>query len=156
MKNNIVDTITENVMRRITEARYSDIESGDGNLVKFKGRKPKTLRARMNQIYRLVHKYRIDSRKYHDENWKALRDYNEVIESLGGELSYWCEDGGYTDRDPQDGMPRSKVYNMTITYDDGMVIGGYIKMMAAGTVEDPFSSYDTCIVMWPKSNTSLE
>jgi hypothetical protein len=41
-------------------------------------------------------------------------------------------------------------------YDDGMNIGGYIKFMAAGTMDDPFSSYDTCIILWPKNNRVLE
>ena len=41
-------------------------------------------------------------------------------------------------------------------FEDGMNIDGYIKCMAAGTVEDPFSRYDTCIVLWPKSNRMIE
>jgi hypothetical protein len=28
--------------------------------------------------------------------------------------------------------------------------------MAAGTMRDPFSKYDTCIVLWPKNNRVLE
>ena len=109
----------------------------------------------MNRIYKIVHEYRIDGRKYTDDHWGALEDYDAVISSLGGELSYWCENGGYGDYDKFDNMPRSKTYEIEITYDDGMAIRGYIKMMAAGTVEDPFSSYDTCIVMWPKTNRKL-
>ena len=41
-------------------------------------------------------------------------------------------------------------------FEDGMNIDGYIKCMAAGTVQDPFSAYDTCIVLWPKSNRVFE
>ena len=37
-----------------------------------------------------------------------------------------------------------------------MAIDGYIKCMAAGTVNDPFASYDTCMVLWPKQNNVLE
>lgn len=144
----LVENITDRVMSLITETLSDDIEAG--NIRKLLGRRPKTIRARMNQIYKLVHEYRIDSRKYHDDSWKALRDYQTVIESLADEFTYWCDDGGYQDRDKEDGMPRSKVYNIEIRYDDGMVISGYIKMMAAGSVEDPFDAYDTCIVMWPK------
>lgn len=84
-----------------------------------------------------------------------MRDYDKVISSLGCEFSYWCENGGYTDRDPNDGMPRSKEYKVMITFDDGMVIGGYIKLMACGTVEDPFSAYDTCIILWPRKQSEL-
>ena len=27
--------------------------------------------------------------------------------------------------------------------------------MACGTVEDPFSAYDTCIILWPRDKTEL-
>ena len=64
-------------------------------------------------------------------------------------------DGGYCDY-AEDGMPRSKQYAVKIMYDDGMNIGGYIKFMAAGRVDDPFSSYDTCMILWPKNNRALE
>lgn len=148
MKKGIVENVTDRIMRRLNETLSDDMSNG--NIRNRLGRKPKTIKARINQIYKIVHEYRIDSRKYHDDHWAALDDYNSVISSLGGELSYWCTNGGYTDRDPQDGMPRSKVYDITITYDDGMVIAGYIKMMAAGSMEDPFDAYDTCIILWPK------
>ena len=65
-------------------------------------------------------------------------------------------DGGYCDYDEYDHMPRSKQYAIKIMFEDGMSIDGYIKCMAAGTMEDPFSRYDTCIVLWPKSNRTLE
>ena len=109
----------------------------------------------MNQIYRRVHDYRIDSRLYHDDSWQALRDYDAVISSLGGELSYWCENGGYTDFDETTGIKMSKVYEIEITYDDGMSIRGYIKMMAAGSMDDPFSAYDTCIEKKKKNSKGL-
>jgi hypothetical protein len=65
-------------------------------------------------------------------------------------------DGGYCDYDKYDGMPRSKQYAIKIMFEDGMNIDGYIKCMAAGTVENPFARYDTCIVLWPKNNRVLE
>lgn len=40
--------------------------------------------------------------------------------------------------------------------DDGMSVDGYIKCMAAGSMQDPFDAYDTCMVLWPKSNRILE
>jgi hypothetical protein len=67
-----------------------------------------------------------------------------------------ASDGGYTDYDEYDHMPRSKQYAIKITFDDSMEIGGYIKCMAAGRVDDPFSAYDTCMILWPKSNRVLE
>lgn len=133
---------------------------------KFMGRRPKTMKARINQIYRIVKKYGIDSKVYHDENWQAISDYYRAISSLGCEVEMKpCghienidsmeSDGGYCDY-AEDGMPRSKQYAVKIMFEDGMNIDGYIKCMAAGRVDDPFSAYDTCIVLWPKSNRVLE
>jgi hypothetical protein len=134
---------------------------------KFMGRKPKSIKARINQVYRIVKKYGIDSKVYHDENWQAISDYYRAITSLGCEVEMKpCghlenadsieSDGGYCDYDQYDGMPRSKQYAIKIMFEDGMNIDGYIKCMAAGTMADPFSAYDTCIVLWPKSNRVLE
>ena len=132
---------------------------------KFMGRRPKTMKARINQIYRIVKKYGIDSKLYNDENWQAISDYYRAISSLGceiemkpcGDISHidsMESDGGYCDYG-EDGMPRSKQYAVKIMFEDGMNIDGYIKCMAAGTVSDPFSKYDTCIVLWPKTNRTL-
>lgn len=133
---------------------------------KFMGRRPKTIKARINQIYRIVKKYGIDSKLYSDENWQAIDDYYRAISSLGCEVEMKpCghisnidsmeSDGGYCDYG-DDGMPLSKQYAIKIMFEDGMNIDGYIKCMAAGTVSDPFSKYDTCIVLWPKNNRVLE
>ena len=152
-------TMKEDLRRRI---RNSINESRPKNLAnvsdveKFKGRRPKSIKARINKIYRIIKKYGIDSRTYSDDHWQALSDYKRAITSLGCEFNCWCEDGGYTDRDPSDGMPRAKEYKVMITFDDGMVIGGYIKMMASGTVKDPFSSYDSCIVLWSKEQSKIK
>ena len=152
--------------RMVNEAMPKSPSSVDGEFDKFIGRRPKTIKSRINQIYKLVKKYGIDSRKYHDEAWQAIDDYHNVISSLGCDVELKpCadlvhadsiySDGGYCDYDEYDHMPRSKQYAIKITFDDGMVISGYIKCMAAGTVKDPFSSYDTCIVLWPKSSNVL-
>lgn len=163
-------TLKEDLKRRlrneINESRPKNLSNSD-DVEKFIGRKPKSIKARINKIYRIVKKYGIDSRKYHDEHWQAIEDYYRAITSLGCEVEMKpCasmnhadsleSDGGYCDYDPYDHMPRSKQYAIKIIFDDGMVINGYIKCMAAGTVSDPFSSYDTCIVLWPRQNNVLE
>ena len=153
---------------RINESRPKNLANIE-DVEKFMGRRPKTIKARINQIYRIVKRYGIDSKFYHDDHWQAKDDYYRAITSLGcdfemrpcgnsNNLDNWDDitsDGGYCDY-AEDGMPRSKQYSVKIMYDDGMNIGGYIKFMAAGTVEDPFASYDTCMVLWPKSNKVLE
>lgn len=151
---------------KINESRPKNL-SNTVDVEKFIGRRPKSIKARINQIYRIVKKYGIDSRKYSDEHWQAIEDYYRAITSLGCEVEMKpCasmnhadsleSDGGYCDYDPYDHMPRSKQYAIKIMFDDGMAISGYIKCMAAGTVSDPFSSYDTCMVLWPKQNNVLE
>ena len=153
---------------RINESRPKNLANIE-DVEKFMGRRPKTIKARINQIYRIVKRYGIDSKLYHDDHWQAKDDYYRAITSLGCDFEMRpcgnsnnvdnrdgiTSDGGYCDY-AEDGMPRSKQYAVKIMYDDGMNIGGYIKFMAAGTVEDPFASYDTCMVLWPKSNKVLE
>ena len=162
-------TLKEELKKRfrdkINESRPKNL-ANTVDVDKFMGRRPKTVKARINQIYRIVKKYGIDSRKYHDEAWQAIDDYYRAITSLGCEVELKpCghlnnadsmeSDGGYCDY-AEDGMPRSKQYSIKIMFEDGMAIDGYIKCMAAGTVSDPFASYDTCMVLWPKQNNVLE
>lgn len=163
-------TLKEELKKRlrdkINESRPKNL-SNTAEVEKFMGRRPKSIKARINQIYRIVKKYGIDSRKYSDEHWQAIEDYYRAITSLGCEVELKpCghlnnadsieSDGGYCDYDPYDHMPRSKQYAIKIMFEDGMAIDGYIKCMAAGTVSDPFASYDTCMVLWPKQNNVLE
>lgn len=158
LKNRLRDKINESMPKNL--ANHDEVD-------KFMGRKPKSIKARINQVYRIVKKYGIDSKVYHDENWQAISDYYRAITSLGCEVEMKpCghlenadsieSDGGYCDYDPYDHMPRSKQYAIKIMFEDGMNIDGYIKCMAAGTVEHPFAGYDTCIVLWPKNNRVLE
>ena len=159
------EELKERLRGKINESMPKNLANHD-EVDKFMGRKPKSIKARINQVYRIVKKYGIDSKVYHDENWQAISDYYRAISSLGCEVEMKpCghienidsieSDGGYCNY-AEDGMPRSKQYAVKIMFEDGMNIDGYIKCMAAGTVQNPFSSYDTCIVLWPKSNRMLE
>lgn len=159
------EELKERLKAKINESMPKSLDRHD-EVDKFMGRKPKSIKARINQIYRIVKKYGIDSKVYHDENWQAISEYYRAISSLGCEVEMkpcghisnidsMQSDGGYCDY-AEDGMPRSKQYAIKIMFEDGMNIDGYIKCMAAGTVEDPFSRYDTCIVLWPKSNRMIE
>lgn len=112
----------------------------------------RTVRYKIDRIYKALQKSGIGNKVYRDCYWQAKDDYNKVITSLGGDFNYWCENGGYTDYDKNDNMPRSKEYKVRISFEDGDVIGGYMKFMAAGSVEDPFDRYDTCMVLWPERN----
>ena len=153
IKNAMKEEMKRRIKANLREAMYKNVNNHD-TVDKFMGRRPVSAKSRINQIYRIVKKYGLDGRKYTDENWQAVDDYKRVIESLGCQMEIWVENGGYTDY-ADDGMPRSKEYKCQIRYDDGMVLDGYMKMMAAGTIADPFSSYDTMIMLWPKSKREL-
>lgn len=151
-------TVKEDFKRKfvndLKESMYKNIDKHD-SVDKFSGRRPKSAQARINQIYRLLKRYGLQSKMYSDDHWQAIDDYRKAISSFGCEVVFWAENGGYTDYDPSDNMPRSKEYKCRITFEDGMVIEGYAKMMAAGTVEDPFSRYDTALILWPKAKRGL-
>lgn len=162
------EELKRRLIGRINESMPKNpMRVSDGGFDKFVGRRPKSVKARINQIYKIVKKYGIDSRKYNDDHWQAIEDYHRAISSLGCDIEMKpCadvrhfdslqSDGGYTDYDPNDNMPRSKQWAIRITFEDGMSVDGYIKCMAAGTVEDPLSSYDTCIILWPKTSNMRE
>ena len=99
----------------------------------------------IDNIYRAIRSSGIGNKVYHDDYWSAKDDYDSIITRLGGEFDYRCKNGGYTDYDKDDHMPRSKKYDVRITFDDGSDIRGYMKFMASGSVDDPFSAYDTMI-----------
>jgi len=151
---------------KINESRPKNL-SNTADVEKFIGRRPKSIKARINQIYRIVKKYGIDSRTYDDEHWQAIEDYYRAITSLGYEVELkpcghienadsMGSDGGYCDYG-EDGMPHSKQYAIKIiSMEDGMKIDGYIKCMGKGTTDDIFSLYDTCMILWPKQNNVLE
>lgn len=160
------EELKERLRSKINEAMYKRID----NPSKKSRSNVTTLKTRINHIYDAVKEHGLDSRLYHDEAWQAIDFYHKVItDKFGGEVEVNTKpcadlshadsiesDGGYCDYDPYDHMPRSKQYAIEINFLDGMKVSGYIKCMAAGTVQDPFSSYDTCIVLWPKNNRVLE
>lgn len=152
------------IRKVISEAMYHKFPDDEKAIKKLIGRKPKSLRARQDQVYKLCNEYYgLDKKTYDDNGWAAIGKYKSAIESLGCDVTiYPCanldkptwdiqSDGGYCDYDPNDHMPRSKQYKLEISYPDGMVIEGYIKCMAAGSMDDPFDRYDTCMVLWGKA-----
>ena len=145
---------SQKVQKLIKEAMYKKLPGDGEEFPKFMGRRPKSIKARIDRIHKRCNEYGLSSQKFHDDAWAAVGFYKRAIESLGYEVEIWVENGGYRDYDPQDHMPRSKQYEIRITADDGMVIEGYIKCMAAGSVRDPFDAYDTMISLWPKPKRS--
>lgn len=108
------------------------------------------IKAAINKIYNVVNKYGLNSKLYHDDYWQAIDDYRNAIESLGYDVDIWCENGGYGDYHETTHMPTSKTYKVRIDCGLPRKIEGYIKMCAAGSMEDHFSAYDTLMVVYPQ------
>jgi hypothetical protein len=141
------ESMKERIRNRINESRPKNIANVD-QVMKLKGRRPKSIKARINQIYTLIKTYGIDNKRYQGEDWsEALNSYAKVIESLGGQCEFKCNGDGYTDYDNYDNMPRTKEYQVIITFEDGMEITGVLKCMACGTLSNPFKEYDTVLLL---------
>lgn len=105
-----------------------------------------------NLIYSKTTK--LTSSKYHDDSWQGVsmikKAINDIIKENGG--GYQCfitvHDGGY--HTSSDGMSKWKEYWVDIFSNnaDHPVICGTLNCHAAGTVEDPFKSYDMSLVIW--------
>lgn len=99
-----------------------------------------------NRIYTKIGKLGLNSHKFHDEYWQGVRAVIEAIGTIDGvtDVSYGVKDGGY--RKNNDGT-QWKEYLVTIETIQGTV-EGILNAHAAGTVQDPFSSYDVNLVLW--------
>ena len=105
-----------------------------------------------NLIYEGTSK--LTSRLYHDDSWDGVSmvrmEIDYIINQNGG--GYYSvisvHNGGYCTS--KDGMSKWKEYWIDIYSNDSdhPVIQGTLNCHAAGTVEDPFKSYDMSLVIW--------
>lgn len=113
----------------------------------------------LKAIYNAVQKSGVTAHMYHDQSWegvKAVRtEVQSVLDKLSDkltdgskyEVSIAPDDGGY--RTSKDGMSQWKQYKVELfkvpakyeDYPEPFQLG-YLNCFAAGTVEDPFKSYD--------------
>ena len=103
-------------------------------------------------LYNTVHESNITAHKYHDLGWdgvsvviKVVNDALKLIGQVYDEVFEYSIENveGYS----SDMM--SKTYNMQITDMSGnKIIGGNIRGFAAGTVDDPWKSYDLAVMFW--------
>ena len=101
----------------------------------------------INRIYKATKQ--ITSRIYSDEYWKGVEDAFNAIENVinsEGENNIRVENGGYWKRAGE--FPNYKEYKFTIILNNGIEINGSLKCHSAGTLENPFDSYDITITMW--------
>lgn len=106
-----------------------------------------------NAIYKEVEKRRLTSHIYHDDYWSGVTDIKTcieyVIDKLGADvsLSVWCENGGYRTNRTADAQWKEYLFRIYDESTDKTLINGIINCHAAGTVDDPFSSYDMTLIM---------
>ena len=102
----------------------------------------------INRIYKAIIQEKITSHLYSDEHWEGVDNAFNVIENVinsEGENDIRVENGGYWKRAGE--FPNYKEYKFTITLNNGIVINGSLKCHSAGTLENPFGSYDITITM---------
>ena len=105
----------------------------------------------INILYRAVEPF--TKHKYRDDDWRnarAVMDAVDIVVGENGDTSWYCKDGGYERGEDW----AKKVYRCRITMNDGIVIGAQLNCWAAGTVEDPFSSYDMTVTFYPEQSDS--
>lgn len=98
-------------------------------------------RKMINKIYNAARPM-LDGLK-RDDNWESVRNIINAIHEQVPEFEFnvTVPDGGYYNNG-DDGMPRAKRYVISGTTPEGYQIYGQLTCSAAGTMEDPFSSYD--------------
>lgn len=86
---------------------------------------------------------------YSDDDWHSLHNLTDYIVDLigsNGDVSIWCENGGYWK--PLGEFPNYKEYMLKIKMLSGVEINGSIKCHAAGTIKDTFSRYDITMTLY--------
>lgn len=87
--------------------------------------------------------------RYKDDDWRYINAVFQRIEDTinsEGQLSVWCENGGYVKN--KEGMPIYKEWKLRINLNNGGIIGGSVKANAAGSIEYPLDAYDITCTFW--------
>lgn len=103
----------------------------------------KMIRRLYNAVDKVTHGF------YKDNGWEGVDSVLDVIENtIGdeGDLSVWCENGGYAKQIGEEG--NCKTWKLKIELFNGGVIGGELNANAAGTHDDPFGRYDITCGFW--------
>ena len=104
-----------------------------------------------NAIYKQLEKTGTTGRFYRDDNWEGVKlvrkDIQDALSNIKNadheyEVSIAPDEGGY--RKSKDGMAQQKQYKVEIFVKGTELpfMGGTLNCHAAGTVDDPFETYD--------------
>ena len=138
--------ITENDIREIVMECVGNIMNEE-----FDKPWPRVKRSLINKLYKTAEPF--TRSKYSDTGWQAVSSLIEAIENAGFKVGVSVKDGGYRNSKGGNTMFAGsdvsywKEYDLEIPVED-KVIYGQIKAHAAGTVEDPFKSYDMTCTFW--------
>ena len=131
MKTSIKQIIRESLARVINEGKESTASANRMIKILYKG---------VNDL---------TSHLYRDNDWRYINAVFQRIEDIvssEGELSVWCENGGYVK--DREGKPIYKEWKLRIELNNGGMIGGSVKANAAGSIEDPLDAYDITCTFW--------
>jgi hypothetical protein len=109
-------------------------------------------------IYKELEKNNTTGRFYHDDYWQGVDFVRKDVEeglyqafrktNLEFDFSIYADNGGY--QKSNDGMSQWKAYKVEIFYKKQKsepIMVGTLNCHAAGTIEDPFKSYDMSFVL---------
>lgn len=147
----LVEKITSNVLKSyLNEARPRNV--GD-NIIKNRGRKATRLTTRIRQIKQKAKEYGLTKRFYDNEE-KALEEYETVINSFGCDFS--IEDERYIIQpETENGARVGKQFDVRISFDSDIIMG-FITFIGYGTEETPLSEFKTYFSLVDKPFTSIE
>lgn len=111
-----------------------------------------SVKAIIKRLYEAVENSKVTSHKWHDLGWegvdKGVAVVQEALKEIGkkydNEFYYEVESvKGYS----SDGQTKTWLMQI-VDCMDNRICGGQIRSYAAGTVEDPWKSYDYTITFW--------
>lgn len=107
----------------------------------------------VNQLYEAVHQSGVTGHLYHDLGWNGIYEYLiPVIDKCLEVMSIWYDEVltfSIKDVPGYSADMSHKIYNTQVTDMSGkVVIEGTITGFAAGTVQDPWKSYDINALFW--------
>lgn len=111
-----------------------------------------SVKAIIKRLYEAVEESKVTSHKWHDFGWEGIdtgvavvqRALKEIGEEYDNEFFYEVDSvAGYS----ADNHTKTWVMQIVDSMDK-RICGGQIRAYAAGTVEDPWKSYDFTITFW--------
>lgn len=100
----------------------------------------------IRRLYKVTQPFTIH--KYHDSAWESTNQVFDAIRNTPGVSDVSVSAGEYHNMFTNEIPWRS--YDFDVELECGVLVGGQLKCHAAGTMEDPFSSYDMTCMFYKK------